>query len=134
MKGRKRHLVCDVLGVVQGVLVLPANFSDEHGAKAVLQRIPFVPRWALFLFDGSYEKPPFLHWCQTVFGVTVEIARHLVGQGFQVLPKRWIVERTFGWLNRARRLSKDYEQLPQISENLIYLSMIHLMLRRLHPT
>ena len=52
--------------------------------------------------------------------------------GFQVLPKRWIVERTFGWLNRSRRLSKDYEQRSDVSENMIYIAMIHLMLRRLH--
>jgi putative transposase len=62
----------------------------------------------------------------------VEISRRL-GEGFQVIPKRWIVERTFGWLNRSRRLSKDYEELPYVSESMIYIAMIQLMLRRLHP-
>ena len=95
--------------------------------------MPFVPRWALFIFDGGYDKPPLLHWCETLFGVVVEITRRLADKGFQVLPKRWIVERTFGWLNRWRRLSKDYEELPEVSGNMIYIAMIHLMLRRLHP-
>lgn len=86
------------MGLLLGVTVLPAHYADDFGAKVLLQGIPFVPRWALFLFDGAYEKPPFLHWCATVFGVAVEIAQHF-GSGFQVLPKRWIVERTFGWFN-----------------------------------
>src|SRR3990170_703540 len=114
------------MGLLLGVLVHPANFSDDWGAKRLLQRVPFVVRWALFIFDGGYDKPPLIHWCETVFGVTVEISRRLAGKGFQVLPKRWVVERTFGWLNRSRRLSKDYEQLPQVSENMVYVAMIHL--------
>lgn len=120
------------MGLLVGVLVLAANFSDDFGAKAVLRRIPFVPRWALFLFDGGYDKPPLIFWCETLFGVTVEISRRVVDKGFQVLPKRWVVERTFGWLNRSRRLSKDYEELTEVSEGMIYVVMIHLMLRRLH--
>ncbi|MEO1664603.1 MAG: transposase, partial [Chloroflexota bacterium] len=79
------------------------------------------------------DKPPLIHWCEQVFGVQVEISRRL-GNGFQVIPKRWIVERTFGWLNFARRLSKDYEVRPDVSESMIYVAMIHLMLKRLHPT
>ena len=121
------------MGLVLGFLILPANVADDVGAKRLLQRIPFVWRWALFLFDGGYDKAPFLAWCRRLFGVTVEIVQRL-GEGFQVLPKRWIVERTFSWLNRSRRLSKDYEQLPTVSESMIYLAMIRLMLNRLHPT
>jgi putative transposase len=121
------------MGMLLGVLILPANFSDDFGAKSLLKRIPFVCRWALFLFDGAYDKPPLLHWCEQVFGVRVEISRRLSDTGFQVIPKRWIVERTFGWFNWSRRLSKDYEQRPEISEAMIYLSMSRLMLNRLHP-
>lgn len=120
------------MGLVLGVMVLPANVADDVGAKLLLQAIPFVSRWAVFLFDGAYDKPPLVHWCETLFGVLVEIMQRF-GQGFQVLPKRWIVERTFGWLNWSRRLSKDYEALPVVSENMVYLAMIRLMLRRLHP-
>jgi putative transposase len=120
------------MGLLLGILVLPANFSDDFGAKQLLRRIPFVVRWMSFLFDGGYDKPPFLNWCETLFGVTVSIARRL-GEGFQVIPKRWIVERTFGWFNWSRRLSKDYEELPLVSESMVYIAMIRLMLRRLHP-
>lgn len=119
--------------MVLGVLVLPANFSDDFGAKALLARIPFVLRWALFLFDGGYDKPPLIHWCEQVFGVLVEISHRIADEGFQVIPKRWIVERTFAWFNWSRRLSKDYEQRPEMSESMIYLSMTRLMLKRLHP-
>lgn len=120
------------MGMVLGIVILPANFSDDFGAKRLLKRMPFVCRWELFLFDGGYDKPPLIDWCQTLFGVVVEISRRL-GSGFQVIPKRWIVERTFGWLNWSRRLSKDYEELPDVSENMIYVAMIQLMLKRLHP-
>ena len=118
------------MGMLLGILVLPANFSDDFGAKKLLQRIPFVLRWALFLFDSGYDKPPFLYWCETLFGVTATIARRL-GEGFQVIPKRWIVERTFAWLTRCRRHSKDYERNPESSEAMIQISMISLMSRRL---
>ena len=120
------------MGMILGIIVLPANFADEFGAKRLLKRIPFVTRWQLFLFDAGYDKPPLIHWCQTMFGVLVEIV-HRIGSGFQVLPKRWIVERTFGWLNWSRRLSKDYEELPAVSEDMVYLAMIQIMLKRLHP-
>jgi len=84
------------------------------------------------MFDGGYDKAPFIHWCQQVFGVVVEISQR-IGTGFQVQARRWIVERTFAWLSFSRRLSKDYEVAPQRSESLIYLAMIRLMLKRLHP-
>jgi putative transposase len=121
------------MGMLLGVLVLPANHSDDFGAKQLLKRVPFVTRWALFLFDGGYDKPPLIHWCEQLFGVKVEITRRS-GKGFEVLPKRWIVERTFGWLNFARRLSKDYEARPDVSESMIYVAMIHVMLKRLHSS
>jgi putative transposase len=120
------------MGMVLGVLVLPANFSDDFGAKYLLQLIPFGSRWALFLFDGSYNRPPLIEWCQNMFGVVVEITQRL-GTDFKVIPKRWIVERSFAWLGRSRRLSKDYETLPHTSETMIYLAMTRLMLKRLHP-
>ena len=121
------------MGMLLGVLVLPANFSDEFGAKALLKSIPFALRWSLFLFDAGYDKPALIHWCEQVFGVLVEISRRIADKGFQVIPKRWIVERTFGWFNWSRRLSKDYEQRSEMSEAMIYLAMTRLMLNRLHP-
>jgi putative transposase len=132
VKGRKRHLAVDVTGMVLGVLVLAANFSDDFGAKQLLQRIPFVTRWRWFLFDAGYDRPPLLAWCQQIFGVGIEITQRLA-TGFNVIPKRWVVERTLAWLGRSRRLSKDYEALPHMSETMIYLAMTRLMLKRLHP-
>lgn len=114
-----------------GVLVHPANEQDKVAAKWLLKRLPFVARLALFIFDSGYDSPALLHWCQAVFGVRTEVTHRGTTHGFEVQPKRWIVERTFGWLNRFRRLSKDYEQRPAVSESFIYLAMSHLMLRRL---
>lgn len=117
------------MGWLMGVLVHPANQSDKIAAKWLLKRIPFQPRWRKFLLDGGYRSPSLAHWCEQLFGVTVEFTAR--PKSFAVQPQRWVVERTFGWLNRFRRLSKDYEQRPDVSEGYVYLAMIHLMLRRL---
>jgi putative transposase len=113
------------------VLVHPANEQDQVAGRWLLRRIPFSPRWELILFDQGYNNETLLLWCQQVLGVRTEIVRREAGKGFQVLAKRWIVERTFAWLNRWRRLSKDYEQLPAVGESFLYIAMIRLMLRRL---
>ena len=114
------------------VLVHPANEHETVGAKRLLQRLPFIARLQLLLFDSGYQSDAFLHWCQHLFGVRTEIRKRSDPVRYPV-PQRWIVERTFGWLNRMRRLSKDYEQRPDVGESFVYVSMIHLMLRRLCP-
>ena len=121
----------DTQGWLLRVLVHPANEQDKVGARRLLRRLPLWTRLALFLFDGGYNSPALLSWCQQLFGVQTVVTQR-GQQGFAVQPKRWLVERTFGWLNRFRRLSKDFEQRPDVSEAFIYLSMSHLMLRRLH--
>lgn len=131
-KGSKRQIAVDTQGWVLRVLVHPANEQDKVAGKWLLQRLPLWTRLKLFIFDRGYDSPALLHWCQRFFDVHTQITRSLSPSGFVVQPKRWIVERTFGWLNRFRRLSKDYEQRPNVSEAFIYLSMSHLMLRRLH--
>lgn len=132
-KGSKRQIAVDSQGWILRVLVHPANEQDSVGGKYLLKRLPFWQRLRLFLFDTGYNSPSFLHWLIQVFGVEAQVSQRSKEQqdGFIVQAKRWIVERTFGWLNRFRRLSKDYEQSPAVSESFIYLSMIHLMLRRL---
>lgn len=81
--------------------------------------------------DGSY-RGELIAWVEDTFGWKLEIVEKLKDQsGFQILPKRWIVERTFAWLVRQRRLARDYERLPQTSESLIYVAMVRLMIRRL---
>ena len=138
--GRKRHLVVDTLGLVLLVLVTAANVQDRDGARlllsALFERIKHskYSRWCrlkLIWADGGYrgELPA---WVRQTLGWTLEIVEKLGDHaGFQVLPKRWIVERTFAWLNRQRRLSKDYERLPATSEAFIYVAMIRLMVKRL---
>jgi putative transposase len=91
------------------------------------------PRLTKLWADAGYGGAPLTTWLAWFGGWVLEIVRGVVGQaGFHVEPKRWIVERTFGWLNYYRRLSKDYEELPETSEVMILIAMTHLMLRRLH--
>lgn len=109
----------------------PANEQDKVAARWLLQRLPCFSRLALFIFDRGYASEALLHWYQQVFNVRTEVPPRRAQKGFHGLSKRWIVERTFGWLNRFRRLSKDYEQRLEIAEGFVYLSMIQLMLNRL---
>jgi len=138
--GRKRHLVVDTLGLVLLVVVTAANIQDRDGARLILQALferikhSKYSRWCrlkLIWADGGY-RGELLAWVKQNLGWTLEIVEKRGDQvGFQVLPKRWIVERTFAWLNRQRRLSKDYERLPATSEAFIYVAMIRLMVKRL---
>ena len=135
MKGRKRHLVVDTLGLVLAVVVHAANVQDRDGAKLVLPKlVGRFPRLALFWADGGYTGQ-LIAWTKQLANWTLEIVKRSDDlHTFQVLPKRWIVERTLGWLGRYRRLSKDYEELTASSEAMVYIAMIRLMLRRLQPT
>jgi putative transposase len=130
--GRKRHLLVDTLGLLLVVVVLAAQIQDREGAKMVfLQAKRRFPRLRLIWADGGY-RGRLVRWTKTTCGWVLRIVlRSDAQRGFVVLPKRWIVERTFGWLNKWRRLSKDYEVLPQTSEALIQVAMITLMVRRL---
>jgi putative transposase len=138
--GRKRHLIVDTLGLVLLVVVTAGSVQDRDGAKDLLQaffdrvkKSKYSRRCRLKLIwaDGNY-RGALIDWVKSRLGWTLEIVAKLGDQvGFQVLPKRWIVERTFAWLNRQRRLGKDYERLPDTSEAFVYVAMIRLMLRRL---
>ncbi len=136
VKGRKRHLVVDTLGLVLVVVVHSAGVQDRDGAKLVLAALAAggFPRLQLLWADGGYAGQ-LIAWVRETWGWVLEIVKRPAdAQGFQVLPKRWIVERTFAWLGRCRRLSKDYEGRCETSETWIRVAMIHLMLRRLKPT
>ena len=134
MKGRKRHILVDTDGLLLGVLVHAANIQDRDGAKRLLTYLDgWLPRLARLWADGAYAGT-FVTWVHETFGWAVSIRERAAGvPGFQVLPRRWVVERTFGWLNRFRRRSPDYEENVEVSETFIHLAMIHLMLRRLAP-
>ena len=118
--------------MILAVVVHEANVQDRDGAKRVLDLLKGqFARLTLIWADGGYAGQ-LVEWAKAVAGWTLQIVKRSDdASGFQVLPKRWIVERTFGWLGRYRRLSKDYEQLPETSETLILLSMVNLMSRRL---
>jgi putative transposase len=130
--GRKRHLLVDTLGLLLVVVVLAARIQDRDGAKMVFLRAKRrFGRLQLIWADGNY-RGRLVRWTAATCGWVLQIVkRGEAQQAFVVLPKRWIVERTFGWLNKWRRLSKDYEVLPQTSEALIQVAMISLMVRRL---
>ncbi len=131
--GRKRHVAVDTLGLILAVVVHGANWQDHDGACLVLIQLRDRFRRLKVIFaDSAYGRNGLPEWVNTTFGWILQTVLRPVGvKGFVVLPKRWIVERTFGWLGRYRRHSKDYERNPASSEAMIYISMIHLMLKRL---
>jgi len=134
VNGRKRHILVDVMGLLLSVLVHKADTQERAGAKQLLQQVKEkrFERLELIWADGGYDGQPTRDWLFDLAGWLFEvIKRPDDAKGFVVLPRRWVVERTFAWLGRYRRLSKDYEQLPETSEAMIYAAMIRLMLRRL---
>jgi transposase len=136
IKGRKRHLMVDTLGLVMMVVVTAANLSDMQGARQIFDRLQTWPdrihRLNRIWVDGTYEGVDFMKWVMDTYRWILEtIKRSDDVKGFVVLPKRWVVERTWGWLNLSRRLAKDYESLPENSESFIYIVLIRIMLRRL---
>lgn len=136
VKGRKRHVLVDTTGLLLAAAVTPANTQDKAGALVALGRLGGGGKklrrvWA----DGAYrtEQGRLASWLER-HRIALTAVRPPEGQrGFQVLPRRWVVERTFAWLCQSRRLSKDYERLCETSEALIYVAMTRLMLRRLAP-
>ena len=147
--GRKRSLLVDAGGLLLGRHVHPADLNDREGAKRLLAPLAGrLPRLELIWVDGGY-KGQFEGWATAEPGWRVEVVQHpdagsryvwvAAGhpppgprpKGFRVLPRRWVVERTFAWLGRHRRLSKDDEALPETEEAWIDLAMIGLMARRL---
>jgi putative transposase len=133
IKGRKRHLLVDTLGLPISVYVTPANVQDRAGARLLLAGLkPLVPRLKKIWADGAYSGEELARWGEETGEWELEIVeRERAAEGFEVLPKRWIVERTFSWLVRNRRLSKDYERRVQTSETLIEVAVIRLILKRL---
>ena len=134
IKGRKRHLLVDTLGLVLGVLVTPASTAEREGAQMLLGRVLAWFAWLRILWvDGGYTGEAFANWVQSVRPkLKVEVVKRSDNVlGFRILPRRWVVERTFGWLMRNRRLVRDYETNESHAEAFVYVSMIRIQLRRL---
>jgi putative transposase len=132
INGRKRHLIVDTLGLILAVTVHAADIQDRDGAKLVFEKLKGrFHRLKLIWADGGYAGQ-LVSWVKDGFRKTLAIVKRSDDvKGFVVLPKRWIVERTFGWLGRYRRLSKDYEGRMDSSESMIMIAMINLMSKRL---
>ena len=134
IKGRKRHLLVDTLGLVLGAVVSPASVPERAGAQTLLGQALNWLTWLRCLWvDGGYSGPDFAQWVRQLRPkLAVEVVKRGDGaSGFKVLPRRWVVERTFGWLMRHRRLVRDYEQTETSAQAWIYIAMIRIQLRRL---
>ncbi len=132
LTGRKRHIAVDTLGLLLVVAVTAASVQDANSADVIGERMRGkFPRLKKIWVDAGY-KETFIAWFQQKCHWIVEVVKRRDGAvGFEVQPKRWIVERTFAWFGCFRRLSKDYEYDAAMSESMIYLASIRLMMRRL---
>lgn len=134
INGRKRHVLVDTMGLILMVMVLPAHIQDRVAARQLLKAFFGQPQprrrlkhlWA----DGGYAGS-LVQWSLKALRCTIEIVKRTELHRFKVLPRRWVVERTFGWLGRYRRLNRDYERQAKSGETFVYLAMIRLMLVRL---
>lgn len=149
VNGRKRHILVDTTGLLMKVIAHPANIGDREGAYMLLKEIiGKFPRLKLIWADNGYRMHKLIAWVKETLGIKLEIVARpdtqlkrgvwlppgapvpVIETGFKVLPRRWVVERTLAWIGKNRRLSKDYEYLPSMSEAFVYISMISLMLKR----
>jgi putative transposase len=136
--GRKRNIAVDTLGLLLAVVVTVASVDDAHAARQVFEQLKpnTQPRLAIVWADGKYHNHDLNAWLKRQRSIkwVLEVVRRPPGaQGFVLLPKRWVVERTFSWLNRWRRLSRDYETLTTSSESMVRIASIGRMLRYLAP-
>lgn len=134
VKGRKRHLLVDTLGLLLVVVVTAASVQDRDGAQTLLARLTGACKKLRRVWvDGGYRGPKLALWLAAHLPrLTLQVVlRPEECKGFVLLPRRWVVERTLAWLNQYRRLSKDYERLTASSEAMIYIAMTRIMVRRL---
>ena len=134
VKGRKRHILVDTLGMLLGVFITPASTPEREGAQGLLERVLHKLPWLKMIWvDGGYSGETFANWVRfkkPCLGVEV-VKRDEDTKGFNILKRRWIVERTFGWFMHQRRLVRDYEYSESSAKAWIYTAMIRIQLRRL---
>ncbi len=134
IKGRKRHVLVDTLGLLLGIEITPADMPERDGAKKLLTRvIPWLDWMRLIWVDGGYSGSAFAIWCGKLKSkLKVEVVKRSDDvKGFEVLPRRWVVERTFGWFMRHRRLVRDFEGSDTSAAAWTYIAMIRIQLNRL---
>ncbi len=133
IKGRKRHILTDTIGLPVAMVVHPANIQDRDGAPLVMARVGRLYPWLRHVFaDGGYAGEKLKDALAGLGTWTIEIVKRSdAAKGFVLLPRRWVVERTFAWLNRNRRLAKDVEATIESSVTWLYIASVKLMSRRL---
>ena len=133
VKGRKRHIVVDTMGCVIVVWVHAANIFDGKAARWIIEYLfSLLHTIKIIWADSAYSGAELFDWVFSQFNCVLEVVRKEKGiQGFHVLPRRWVVERTFAWLIRSRRLNKDYERKPSSSKAQVYLASCRLLLRQI---
>jgi transposase len=133
VKGRKRHIVTDTIGLMVGAAVHPADVQDRDGAPLVVEAIHDLFPWLRHLFaDSAYAGDKFLKALAKFGNWSIEIVRRMADTvGFEVLPRRWVVERTLAWLNRNRRLAKDFEATIASAQAWVYVASVQLLIRRI---
>jgi putative transposase len=131
VNGRKRHIVTETMGYVLGAMVHAANEAETTTAPELVAQVFALYATLLIMFADLGYKEPFRKWLKDTFNIESEVPEK--EHGFKPARKRWVVERTFAWISRQRRMARDYERTPESSESLVYISMIRIMLKQLSP-
>jgi transposase len=132
INGRKRHIAVDVEGLLLAVVVTAANIGDRIGAKLlIIALLDTCTQLKLIWADAGYDGTPLTRWIQAVAAITLQIIKRTELHVFKIVPRRWVVERSFGWLLRHRRLVRDYERRPEHHEAMVYWATVLIMTRRL---
>jgi transposase len=132
INGRKRHVAVDVEGFLLAVVVTAANVGDRFGAKLlIIALLNMCTQLKLIWADSGYDGAPLAGWAQAVARITLQVIKRTELHAFRVVPRRWVVERSFGWLLRYRRLVRDYERRPEHHEAMVYWATVMIMTRRL---
>jgi len=131
VSGIKRHIAVDTNGLPHGIEVTTANITDRDGAVALTKRSKdSFSKVEKMLVDGGYSGENFAHTIKKAIGATVEVVKRSELHAFKVIPKRWVVERSFAWLEKCRRLWKNWERKLSTSRQMIILAFISLVLKR----
>jgi len=137
VNGRKRHIAVDTLGLLLAVVVTAASVQDRDGARPLLWRLRATHRRVRLVWADAAYAGRLVAWAAATLGLRVDIVRRRLAHAFQVLPRRWVVERTFAWIARHRRTVRDYERLPDHHQAMVTWAMTTVMTRRLarqhHP-
>jgi len=131
VNGRKRHIAVDTLGLLLAIVVTAASTQDRDAARPLLWRLRVAQRRIRLVWADAGYAGKLVVWAATTLGLRVDIVRRRLAHAFQVLPRRWVVERTFAWISRHRRTVRDYERLPDHHRAMVTWAMIIVMTRRL---